>query len=266
MKQFKKLLIVTFLLISSLSASSIELTGTVVSNGQKMIGSRYMGYIKKVFVKLGDKVKREDDLYEMESAEFDIMKSQADLMLEQSKIVVEFWRKRLSNINKRKNRLKQNAKIPMMNIDDLEAQAENVMGMLDSAQVMVEQASIKAKQMATIFNYLKMKAPSDGVVVQKNIKVGDMVMPGMLTIMLVDTENLEIDVSLSEGIIGRVKEGQRLTVKIPSINYKTIGTIHAIIPDANPMTHKIKMRISFDKGDSNVFPGMYAKVIIPDKH
>ena len=263
MLNHKKLLIVTFLLITSLTAGEITLTGTVVSNGQKMIGSRYMGYIKKVFVKLGDKVKREDDLYEMESAEFDIMKSQADLMLEQSKIVVEFWRKRLSNINKRKNRLKSNNKIPLMDIDDMEAQAENVMGMLDAAQVMVEQASIKAKQMATVFNYLKMKAPSDGVVVQKNIKVGDMVMPGMLTIMLIDTENLEIDVSLSEGIIGRVKEGQKLAVKIPSINYRTIGTIHAIIPDANPMTHKIKMRISFDKGDKNVFPGMYAKVIIP---
>jgi RND family efflux transporter MFP subunit len=266
MSSLKKLLFVTILLISSLSAGNIVLTGTVVSNGQKMIGSRYMGYIKKVFVKLGDKVKREDDLYEMESAEFDIMKSQADLMLEQSKIVLEFWRKRLKNINKKKNRLKERNKIPLMDIDDMEAQAENVSAMLDSAQVMVEQASIKAKQMATIFNYLKMKAPSDGVVVQKNIKVGDMVMPGMLTIMIVDTENLEIDVSLSESIIGKVKEGQRIPVKIPSINYSTVGTIHAIIPDANPMTHKIKMRVSFDKGKSNVFPGMYAKVIISDNN
>ena len=258
----KILLTVTFLLIFSLEASDIRLTGTVISDGQKMIGSRYMGYIKKVFVKLGDKVEREDDLYEMESAEFDIMKSQADLMLEQSKIVVEFWRKRLQNINRRKERLQNKSNMPMMDMSDLEAQAENVSGMLDSAQVMVEQASIKAKQMATIFNYLKMKAPSAGVVVQKNIKVGDMVMPGMLTIMLVDTESLEIDVSVSEGIIGKIREKQKVLVEIPSINYKTVGTIHAIIPDANPMTHKIKLRISFDKGDSNVFPGMYAKVTI----
>jgi len=261
----KKLLIVTFLLITSLNANDITITGTVVSDGQKMIGSRYMGYIKKVFVKIGDKVKREDDLYEMESAEFDIMKSQADLMLEQSKIVVEFWRKRLSNINKRKDRLKEKKNIPLMDIDDLDAQSENVSAMLDSAQVLVEQASIKAKQMATVFNYLKMKAPSDGVVVRRNIKPGDMVMPGMLTIMLVDTENLEIDVSVSESIIAKVKVGEKLTVSIPSIKYNTIGTIKAIVPDANPMTHKIKMRISFDKGDKNVFPGMYAKVVIKDK-
>jgi len=152
-----------------------------------------------------------------------------------------------------------------MDITDLEAEAENVSAMLDSAQVMVEQASIKAKQMATIFNYLKMKAPSDGVIVRRNIKPGDMVMPGMLTIMMVGTEDLEIDASVSESIIAQVKVGEKLTVSIPSIKYKTIGTIKAIVPDANPMTHKIRMRISFDKGDHNVFPGMYAKIVIKEK-
>ena len=261
----KKILIVTFLLIINLQADDIVITGTVVSDGQKMIGSRYMGYIKKVFVKVGDIVKREDELYEMESAEFDIMKSQADLMLEQSKIVVEFWRKRLENINKRKNRMKNRKNMPMMDMDDLESQAANVETMLTSAQVLVEQAAIKAKQMATIFNYLKMKAPSDGVVVRRNIKPGDMIMPGMLTIMLTDTESLEVHVSVSESIIAMVNVGQQLVVNIPSIKYKTIGTIKAIVPDANPMTHKIQMRIAFDKGDHNVFPGMYAKVTIKDK-
>ena len=137
--------------------------------------------------------------------------------------------------------------------------------MLESTKIMVKHAAEQVKQMAVVFNYLKMKAPADGVVVQKNIKVGDMLMPGMLAIMIVDTEHLEIDVSLSEGIINRVHEGQKLAVEIPSIEYRTIGTIKAIIPDANPMTHKIKMRVSFDKGDNNIFPGMYAKVIIPDK-
>ena len=70
---------------------------------------------------------------------------------------------------------------------------------------------------------------------------------------------------MGESIIAMVNVGQQLVVNIPSIKYKTIGTIKAIVPDANPMTHKIQMRISFDKGDHNVFPGMYAKVTIKDK-
>jgi multidrug efflux pump subunit AcrA (membrane-fusion protein) len=262
----KKIIITAFLLSAFSQAGDITLTGTVVSDGQKMIGARFMGYIKKVFVKLGDKVKREDDLYEMESAEFDIMKTQADLMLEQSKVIVEFWRKELRDVNTKKLRLsntyRDDNKIFLTDMLDLDAQAANIETMLEAMQVVVEEANIKAKQMASTYNYIKMKAPSDGVVVQKNIKVGDMIMPGMLTIMIVDTENLEIDVSISESIISRVKTGMKVPVEIPSLNYHTMGIIHAIVPDANPMTHKIKMRIRFDRGTQNIFPGMYAKVTL----
>jgi len=264
--KMKKIIIVALLLNVFSQAGDITLTGTVVSDGQKMIGSRFMGYIKEVYVKLGDKVKREDDLYEMESAEFDIMKTQADLMLEQSKIIVEYWREKLRNINTRKLRLKStyrdDNRIFLTDMVDLDSQAANVETMLEAMQVMVKEATIKAKQMASTYNYIKMKAPSDGVVVQKNIKVGDMIMPGMLTIMIVDTENLEIDVSISESIISRVKTGMKVPVEIPSLDYKTIGIIHAIVPDANPMTHKIKMRIRFNRGTKNIFPGMYAKVTL----
>jgi len=261
----KKTLLVTFLLISALYANNIVLTGTVVSDGQKMIGSRYMGYVKKVYVKLGDKVKREDDLYEIESAEFDIMKTQSNLMLEQAQIALEYWKDRLHVLNKKKENAKKKFGMSGFDWDDLEGQVENVKAMMESTKIMVKHAAEQVKQMAVIFNYLKMKAPSDGVVVQKNIKVGDMIMPGMLAIVIVDTEHLEIDVSISEGIIGKVKEGQKIAVEIPSLKYHTVGKIHAIIPDANPMTHKIKMRVSFDKGGRNIIPGMYAKVIIPDR-
>ncbi|MCF6207029.1 MAG: efflux RND transporter periplasmic adaptor subunit [Sulfurovum sp.] len=264
MNRYQKVLFVTFLLTSFLNAGNIVLTGTVISDGQKMIGSRYMGYVKKVYVKLGDKVKREDDLYEIESAEFDIMKTQANLMLEQAQLALEYWKERLHAINKKKERLKEKKGFGTFDWDDMETQAENIKAMLESTKIMVKHAAEQVKQMAVVFNYLKLKAPSDGVVVQKNIKVGDMIMPGMLAIVIVDTENLEIDVSLSEGIIGKVKEGMRIPVEIPSIHYKTTGTIHAIIPDANPMTHKIKMRVKFDKAGHNIFPGMYAKVYIPD--
>ena len=165
----KKTIIVALLLNVWVQAGDITLTGTVVSDGQKMIGSRFMGYVKKVFVRIGDKVQREDDLYEMESAEFDMMKSQADLMLEQSKIIVEYWREKLRKVNLRRSRSKDKDvnEIDIADMVDLDSQAANIETMLESMQVMVKEANIKAKQMASTYNYIKMKAPSDGVVVQK---------------------------------------------------------------------------------------------------
>lgn len=265
----KKTVIVALLLNIWVQAGDITLTGTVISDGQKMIGARFMGYIKHVYVKIGDRVKREDDLYEMESAEFDMMKIQTDLMLEQAKVSVEYWREKLRGVNTRKSRLKRAAyrddnEINLEDMADLDAQAANVQSMLNSMQIMVKEANIAAKKVASTYNYIKMKAPSDGVIVQRNIKVGDMVMPGMMTIVIVDTEDLEIEVSISESILSKVKEGLKVPVEIPSMKYKTTGIIHAIVPDANPMTHKIKMRVRFDWGTENIFPGMYAKVTIPN--
>jgi len=261
----KKLFFGIALLLSFAGANDIVLTGTVVSDGQKMIGSRYMGYVKAVYVKLGDKVKREQDLYEIESAEFDIMKTQANLMLEQAQLALEYWKDRLRVLNKKKEHMKQKIGMTGFGWDDLESQIENIDAMLESTKIMVKNAAEQVKKMATTFNYLKMKAPADGVVVQRNIKVGDMVMPGMLTIMIVDMEDLQIDVSLSESILKLVKEGMKVPVEVPALDFKCDGYVKAIIPDANPMTHKIRMRVAFDKGKTNIFPGMYAKVVIPVK-
>ena len=86
-----KIAIFLALLTLSIFSSSLYVTGTVVSDNQKMIGARYMGYVKHIYFDIGDKVKREDTLFEMESAEFDIMKNQADLALEQAEIMVDMY-------------------------------------------------------------------------------------------------------------------------------------------------------------------------------
>ncbi|HHD81544.1 MAG TPA: HlyD family efflux transporter periplasmic adaptor subunit [Campylobacterales bacterium] len=86
-----------------------------------------------------------------------------------------------------------------------------------------------------------------------------------MTIMLVDTENLEIAVSISASMISKIYVGKRVPIDRPAIKYRTIGKIKAVIPDANPMTHKIQIRIEFDHRNRDIFPGMYAKVLIHDK-
>ena len=64
MKQ-KFLIIFTLLLSSNTFAIDLPVTGTVVSYNQKMIGPRYMGYVKNIYFDIGDKVEREDTLFEL---------------------------------------------------------------------------------------------------------------------------------------------------------------------------------------------------------
>ncbi len=262
-----RFLLALFLFIGSLQAAELILTGTVISNNKKMISARYMGYIKKINFEVGDSVKREDTLFELESAEFDILESQANLALEQANLMLDVYKTRLNVFKKRKRRLKKKSKImPVMdfraNMEDMNENIDDVSGSIEAAKVLVKSASEKSKQFATIAGYLKVKAPNDGIVVERRIQVGDMVAPGMLTMIIVDMKHLEIEAEVAESDLKYVRRHKVVEIKIPSLNYKASGYIKAIVPSANPMAHTFKIRIHFEKTNDMIFPGMYAKVYI----
>ena len=263
--KFFSLLISLPMLCASLFAAEFSVTGTVVSDNQKMIGARSMGYVKRINFDIGDKVYREDTLFELESAEFDIMKNQADLALEQAQIMVDMYRERLDNIRREKRilRLKKGKEDTSLDLANLDITADNISAGLEAARALVKNAAVKVKQMATISDYLEVKAPNDGIIVDKRIHVGDMIVPGMLAMVLVDLKHLEIEAQIAESDLLKVYKRQRVKVSIPSIKYSTTGYIKSIVPGANPMAHTFKIRVKFKRDrEIPVYPGMYAKIDI----
>jgi RND family efflux transporter MFP subunit len=265
----KKIIFVLMILSSVAIAGEFMITGTVVSDNQKMIGARYMGYVKKVNFDIGDKVEREDTLYELESAEFDILKNQADLALEQAEIMVDMYRTRMDSIRRERRILQRmkgdDDKNQAFDMENLDVIGDNVASGLAAAQVLVKNATTKVKQVATISNYLEVKAPNNGIIVQKQIRVGDFIAPGMLTMVLVDLEHLEIEAQIAESDLLSVKPRQMVDITIPSIKYTSRGVIKSIVPGANPMAHTFTIRVSFKRDNEMIFPGMYAKVKIKYK-
>jgi len=259
--KFVKLLIL-FLLTTQLSALELKLTGTVISNNQKMIGARYMGYVKHVYFDVGDRVEREDTLFELESAEFDILKEQADLALEQALSIVDVYRTRKESIERQKRNLSRKGMVNTADFENLDITADNVEAGLASAQVLVKNAAEKIKQISTITGYLEVKAPNDGIIVEKRIRVGDLIAPGMLTMIIVDLDHLQIEGEVAESDLRYVEKYQKVTVTIPSLNLKTRGVIKSIVPSANPMAHTFKVIVDFKKTSEKIFPGMYAKILV----
>jgi RND family efflux transporter MFP subunit len=257
----RKILLSIFILSLEISAGNFRITGTVVSDNQKMIGARYMGYVKRIYFDIGDKVKREDTLFELESAEFDILKNQADLALEQAEIMVDMYRTRMDTIKRNRARLKRNGS-SKFDLEDMDVIADNVSAGLAASQALVKSAAEKVKQMATIADYLEVFAPNDGIIVQKRIRVGDLIVPGMLTMVLVDLDHLEIEAQVAESDLLKVSPRQMVDIEIPSLHHKMRGTIKSVVPSANPMAHTFAIRIKFKKDHDMIFPGMFAKIDI----
>ena len=253
------------LCLTTMSAIEINLSGSVISDNQKMMTSRYMGYIKNMAVNEGDIVKKGQLLYEIDSKEIESAERQVDLGISQARLALQMNKNQYNNVLmnlSRHQRLYRKKMVSKYELESLELAAKNLKDMVTIATKQVEQAEAKKDEVLNQYNYLKIIAPNDGVIVAKKINEGEMAIPGMPAVILTDLSKLKIVAQIAETQLKDISIGKDVDIEIPSLGFKTKGKISSIIPSSNPMTHKFKIKIEFDVKDRSVYPGMYAKILI----
>jgi len=249
----------------SLIAETLTLSGSVISDNQKMITSRFMGFVTNVNVSEGDFVKKGTLLYTIDSKEIDSAMTQVQLGISQAQLSLQMYQNQYTNVKlnlQRHLRLLEKDMVSKYEVENLQLAERNLANMIIIAQKQVTQAEAQLTEVKNQYLYLNIKAPNSGVIIAKNIKVGEMAMPGMPAIVLSDLSNLKISAEISETNLGLIKYGKKVTVNIPSLDVKAVGTVDAIIPNSNPMTHTFKIKVSFKTNNKSVFPGMYATINI----
>lgn len=245
-----KLLLTTIFCVN-LFASQLELSGTVISDNEKIITSRNMGFIKEVYVNEGSSVKKGDILYEIDSSNIDSNKKELELNL-------QIQQNQFQNIQTNHTRYKRLQEQDLVSKYELEQIELNLL----NTKNMIEITKTKLKEINTQYDYLKIKAPNNGLIIKKSIKAGEISMPAMPALILTDLSNLLIKADISETNLSDIKINQEVDIEIPSQNFKTKGKIEAIIPNIVGMTHSFIVKISFDKENFNIYPGMYSKITI----
>ena len=149
-------ILILIILCINLYANQLELSGTVVSDNEKMITSRNMGYIKSVNVDEGSSVKKGQVLYEIDSSNMDSNKKEAELNLE----ILQNQAKNLElNLNRYKNLQAQDL-VSKYEVEQLELNLANIKNMISIT-------TAKVKEVNAQYEYLKVKAPNDGLVMKK---------------------------------------------------------------------------------------------------
>ena len=261
-----KKLLLFIALTGSLLAQGLTLSGTVISDNEKMITSRFMGFVTKVNASEGDFVKKGKLLYSIDSKEIDTAIARVQLGISQAQLALQMNQNQLNNVNlnlARHKRLLDKKMVSKYEVENLELAAKNMSDMVKISKKQVQQANAQLREVRNQYKYLHIKAPNNGVIIAKNIKVGEMAMPGMPAFVLSDLDSLKITADIAESDLKRIKIGTAVNVAIPSVNVTTTGKITAIIPSSNPMTHSFRIKISFKRTpDVTIYPGMYATVNI----
>ncbi len=257
-----KLWIATLTLGATLSAAGLSLSGVVISDNQKMITSRNMGFVTSVNVSEGSRVRKGDLLYSIDSREIDSAKTQVDMGISQAELSLQMYQNQYENLKvnlERNRRLLQQDMVSKYEVENIELGEKNLKNMIKISERQVSQAKARKQEVTNQYQYLRIVAPNNGVVISKNVKVGEMAMPGMPAIVLSDLSALKIEVEVAESALLMAKIGKQVKVSIPSTGFVGIGRVSSIIPSSNPMTHTFKVKVSFSAKQA-VYPGMYATV------
>ena len=147
---------------------------------------------------------------------------------------------------------------------DVERRADiiSTRSQLDQAHQALEQVRSQIQQIDTKLRDTLSIAPFDGVIVTKNIEVGDTVQPGQPLLVYEDLSVLQIVVDVPGRLIHNLTEGQTVNAKIDGLNHEVKVQVSKIFPTSDPVRHTTRVKLTLPSG-SHVSSGNYAEVWIP---
>ncbi len=250
----------------------VEASGTINPVNTVSVGSTVSGLISAIYVDFNSKVEKGQLLAEIDPRTFqatvdqnsaNVASAQADLANKQA--AYEMSAKTL----KRYRNLYVKSFIPKSELDQAEADYKANLASVNSARAKISQTQAQYNQSLVNLNYTKITAPVSGMIISREIDLGQPVAasfqaPELFTIAQ-DLEKMQIEVNVSEADIGNVKEGQDVTYTLdgyPNSEFYGKVTQVRISPTtvSNVVTYSVIVTV--DNKDLKLKPGMTANVSI----
>jgi membrane fusion protein (multidrug efflux system) len=131
---------------------------------------------------------------------------------------------------------------------------ENLKYEVDAARAAYELARLQ-------LSYTEIRAPIDGVVAERLIKVGNTIKPNDELFRVTDLEPLLAYVHVPERELSRLKPGQPAQVQVDAApGQPFLGRIARISPVVDPATATFKATIEVDDPTARLKPGMFARI------
>jgi Cu(I)/Ag(I) efflux system membrane fusion protein len=103
-------------------------------------------------------------------------------------------------------------------------------------------------------------SPIDGIVTEVAVRDGMTVSPGMTLFRLADLSQVWVVAEVPEGQARTISPGLAVKVLPTGAAEPLIGKVDTVLPDVNPATRTIKVRIVLPNKGRHLLPGMFATV------
>jgi HlyD family secretion protein len=265
----------------------VETTGTVAAVTTVLVGSQVSGTIAKLNVDFNSRVHRGDVVALIDPAVLQGTLNQATADLERARANVAVVEANLEKAHatvvqtnadfERAETLVRDKLQPQQFLDQARANHDTARAAVTGAEAAVSQskAQVRQKEAAlavakTNLDYTIIRSPIDGVVVARNVDVGQTVAaslqaPTIFTIAQ-DLTKMQLHAKTDESDVGRVSVGQAVSFKVDAFPKEVFhGTVSQVRMNATTIQNVVTYDtiIDFDNPDLKLFPGMTAYVTVP---
>jgi HlyD family secretion protein len=239
--------------------ATVTATGTLSAVTTVAVGSQVSGIIAKLHADFNSHVKKGQLLAELDPTPFmeALDQQRANLLKAQSDL-------RLADVNL--NRQKKLRDLQLIAASDY----DTALAQRDDAAAVVKQVSAALKQAETNLTYTQIKAPIDGVVVDRQYNVGQTVAasfqaPTLFSIAQ-DLTKMQVLTNIDEADIGGIKVGQVASFSVDAYPDQTFRAAVAQIRLStqtvqNVVTYPVMLDVP--NLDGKLMPGMTANVLVP---
>ena len=245
----------------------VNATGEVRAIELVTVGAQVSGKIEKLYVSIGQEVKKGDMIAEIDSTtqqnDVDINKAKLDsykAQLQAAQVSLKIAEKQYKRMQTLKKRNAASAE-DLENAEDTYETAKSKVTELEST---IKETEISLSTAETNLGYTKITAPLDGTIVSIPVKQGQTINAAMDTpaiVQIADLTRMEILIEISEGDISNIKPGVKVTYSIlADLNDVFETTLQSIDPGLTLLTNNEYTEVV----DSSEAIYYYGRLIVPN--
>ena len=186
--------------------------------------------IEKIFVEVGDNVKKGDKLVQLDAKDLDKLQLQYEYQMVDFKRIEELYK--VGGISK--------------------ADYENA-----KTQLEVTKKTLDSRTENTV-----LVSPIDGVISARNYDDGDMY-GGQVILVVEQISPVKMKINISESLYAKTTKDLDVTLKFEAYGDEEFkGNIDIIYPTISAASHTFPVEITMPNADKKIRPGMYGKVVV----
>ncbi len=254
-----------------------EAVGTIRSVNTSVLNAQIGGAVREVRVQAGDRVRAGQLLAliddraaraQAEAAQAGVQEASHGLAeVEQGLAAATADRQFAEATFRRYETLLKKNSVSRQEFDGVEAKYKAALAnerSLSARQLEMEarnrQVQAQKSSAETGLSYARIVAPMDGVVTQKSVDTGTVVMPGMPILTIEDPSRYRLEASVPDEFLARVKLSEE--VKVTTNRGDATGRVSEIVPASDPASRTFLVKIGLPK-ECRCQSGEYAKASLP---